>query len=103
MGSMIAVLALSLSGCTDGSFGRFMDHPITSWLPVDASFLGPSGTYESQAPEQQSYPDSKCFRLARERTNVLDGEGFDQGTLREMFDRTYRSCVESESDGPYSH
>jgi hypothetical protein len=80
-----------------------MDHPIASWLPIDNSFLGSSGIHGSQVPEPQSYPDAKCFSLARERTTVLEGGEFDQDSLREIFGRTYRSCVESEAEGPFSH
>jgi hypothetical protein len=79
-----------------------MDHPIKSWLPIDSSFSGSSDLRRSQALERQSYPDEKCFGLARERTAVLEGGAFDQGALREIFARTYQSCIEGEAQGPFS-
>jgi hypothetical protein len=30
----IRLNAIALSGCGNGKFGRFMDHPILNWLPA---------------------------------------------------------------------
>ena len=49
---LLLPIAAALSGCADGSFGRFMDHPIASWLPVED--LGEPGHHPFEPPPRRA-------------------------------------------------
>jgi hypothetical protein len=89
---ILAFTACLLTGCASGSFDRFMDHPILSWLPLDAS-----GVVAGQASEARfvraRFPDKDCFEVAQQRAEAWSLDDFDPATLQEMFEQTYRDCV----------
>ena len=89
----LAVLIL-LGGCAPGGFGRFMDHPILSWLPLDRWGIVKSDRITTSAAPQ--FPDKQCFALAKERTEFLDQSEYSDEDLQKIFALTYHDCVMME-------
>lgn len=88
------VLCLSiLGGCSHQEFQRFLDDPILSWAPFTQSDLNRLDPLASPALVQKRFPDEDCRQLARERTQVLSGEEFDDGALATIFADNYRRCI----------
>lgn len=87
--ALLLVLAAT-AGCSHGSFDRFMDHPILSWLPLDKWGLVEGGSAPTRTAQ---FPDKDCFGLARERTEYLDKSEYDDADLRKIFALTYQDCV----------
>lgn len=85
------VALLYLAGCAQGSFDRFMDHPILSWLPLDK--WGVVGGTSRSARQITAFPDKGCYQIAQERTEFLDQSEYDDADLRKIFAMTYRDCM----------
>jgi len=88
---LLLPIAAALSGCADGSFGRFMDHPIASWLPVED--LGEPGHHPFEPPPRRADQDKECYEIAYERTNVLPDDGYAPDARPEIFERSYADCT----------
>ena len=84
----------SVSGCVQGSFGRFMDNPITSWLPVD-EYLGGNNA-NLKAPPMRRGQDKNCYDTAKERTE-FSGVQRDMtvSEFQNLFRLEYATCLKS--------
>jgi hypothetical protein len=91
LGALIFTACL-LTGCASGSFDRFMDHPILSWLPLDA-WGGVAGPASEVRFVRTRFPDRDCFQVAQQRAEVWPLNDFDSATLQRMFGQTYQDCV----------
>ena len=74
-----------------------MDHPILSWAPFTQADVDSINPLPSTEQHINLYPTRECFLLAEERTEVLDRADFDESTIRDIFNRTYKDCVISRS------
>ena len=94
---MLLLLGASLSGCSEGSFGRFMDHPITSWLPVNLYADELSGTLK--VPPIRPRQDRNCYETAKERTEFANMQGeLDVTDFQHLFRSEYADCLRGKAN-----
>ena len=86
-------VSIGASGCSSRGFERFMDHPILSWAPITQADVDAVNPLSPPVQHINLYPTRECFTLAQERTEFLDLSEYDDRTIRDMFNKTYRDCV----------
>ena|SRR5665213_209358 len=87
----------SVSGCAQGSFARFMDNPITSWLPVDEYLGGNNASFK--APPMRPGQDKNCYDTAKERTEFSGvQDDMTAAEFQNLFRAEYAACLKSRSN-----
>lgn len=92
----LLVVLIFVASCSHGSFDRFMDHPILSWLPLDEWGIVGNGTENAINPTSQ-FPNNECFKVARERIEFLDKTELSDVDLHKIFALNYQECVKVEN------
>jgi len=90
------LLSASLSGCAQGSFERFMDHPILSWLPVD-EYLGDQNA-NLKVPPMRPGQDKMCYETAEERTGFAIQSDTTETEVQNLFRAEYAECLRIRSN-----
>lgn len=87
---MALLLGGALSGCSQYRFHRFMDHPITSWLPLD-EYLGDDSD-KLAVPAMVPGEDSRCYEIAKDRT-AFNGVRMGATEVQRLFRAEYSTCL----------
>jgi hypothetical protein len=94
---LVLFLSASLSSCAQRSFDRFIDNPITSWLPVDEYANELSGT--STVPPMSPSQNKQCYETAKERTEFSGIQGDVTATeFQNLFRAEYTACLRASSN-----
>ena len=92
---------LLLAGCTDGDWTQVMtgigvgsDKPL-AYPAADAPNAAAAANYSAYLNSAGSVltPEQKCARVAKERTDDVQNQGFDETVQRSVYDSAYADCM----------
>lgn len=86
------VAALALAGCTDADWAHVMSFAPEAPPPVQAAANANYTAFVNGTGSRQSV-DQLCARAARDRSDDLAGQGFDEDIQKKAYDRTYGDCL----------
>ena len=93
---LIILISAPLLRCAQGSFGKFMDNPITSWLPIDEYLVGENSN--AKVPPMRHGQDKQCYETAKERTELSAPQGnMTASEVQNLFRLEYAECLHTRS------